>query len=476
VAVAQTVAARTGTDERRLDPAGLLARAAVAAVLLLIVATSPLWAGSVWADRISLMAIWGIIGLSVNIIVGYAGQISLGHQAFVGIGAFTAAYVIGPHIGAGFVVSVVAAGLMGGVLAFALGLVALRVKGLYFAVVTLSFGLMAEFTIFAWRPFTGGGAGATNIPRPTGFGSNQNFAYLCLMLLAVFVFIDWRVSRTKAGRAIVAVRNNEDVAATLGVSVTQYKLLAFAVGGFFAGVAGGLLAFWNHAVYAADYDFAQQGLVWILMAVVGGLGSRAGIVVASAFFAVFPLILPSHELTIPTWLQFIGVKQVSLSYLSPLIGAVLLMLTVILYPGGIGQQLLPIRRWLAGGPFVEHRRRPSPEDIETPALATVTEGAPALSERGPEPPSRAVEPMRSRPEPEPPPPPEPERETPAVPEEPPSQQPVPVAAEPDGEQPSEPERTEELAPVPGGDGDGEEEPSEPRRRSLFGFRRRKAEP
>ena len=124
-----------------------MARAGVALLLLLVVGTTPMWAGTVWADRISLMAIWGIIGLSVNIIVGYAGQISLGHQAFVGIGAFTAAYVIGPHIGGGFVVSVVAAGLMGAILAFALGLVALRVKGLYFALVTLSFGLMAEFTM-----------------------------------------------------------------------------------------------------------------------------------------------------------------------------------------------------------------------------------------------------------------------------------------------------------------------------------------
>jgi len=463
VAVARTLPAQAArTEDQRLTPAGIMARTGVALLLLLVVGTTPMWAGTVWADRISLMAIWGIIGLSVNIIVGYAGQISLGHQAFVGIGAFTAAYVIGPHIGGGFVVSVVAAGLMGAILAFALGLVALRVKGLYFALVTLSFGLMAEFTIFAWRPFTGGGAGATNIPRPAGFHSNETYAYLCLIFLAVFVFIDWRVSRTKAGRAVVAVRNNENVAATLGVSVAQYKLLAFAVGGFFAGIAGGLLAFWNHAVYSADYDFAQQGLVWILMAVVGGLGSRAGIVIASAFFAVFPLILPANAVNIPHWLQFIGVKQVSLAYLSPLIGALLLLLTVILYPGGIGQQLLPIRRWLAGGPFIEHRRRPTEADIEPPALASMTRTAPSVA--APEP--RPVPREGRAPEPAPvaaPPPPEPE---PA---------PAPVA-EFDGDTASEePQRTEELAAVPAGDGDGEDRQAEPKRRSLFGFRKRKGD-
>src|SRR2546423_12352512 len=118
-----------------------MARAGVATLLLLVVAAVPLATNNVWDDRLALMAIYGIIGLSVNIIVGYAGQISLGHQAFVGIGAFTSAYIVGPHIGAGFVVGVLGAGLTVAILAFALGLIALRVRGLYFALVTLSFGL-----------------------------------------------------------------------------------------------------------------------------------------------------------------------------------------------------------------------------------------------------------------------------------------------------------------------------------------------
>src|SRR5206468_6530131 len=122
--------------------------------------------------------------------------VSLGHQAFVRIGAFTAAYIVGPKIGAGFVVGFIGAGAMGAFLAFALGLVSLRVKGLYFALVTLAFGLMAESTIFNWRAFTGGGA-STPDPRPVGFVSNKSYAYLCLIFLAFFLYVDWRMSKSK---------------------------------------------------------------------------------------------------------------------------------------------------------------------------------------------------------------------------------------------------------------------------------------
>jgi len=136
------------------------------------------------------------------------------------------------------------------------------------------------------------------------------------------------------------------------VNVTAYKLLAFASAGFLAGVAGALFGHWNQAVQALDFDL-RTALVWVLMAVVGGLGSRAGVVIGSGFFAVFPLYLSAAAggatLEIP------GLGEVLIQTLSPLLGAFLLLLTITLYPGGIGQQILPLRRWLAGGPLVTSR-------------------------------------------------------------------------------------------------------------------------
>src|SRR6266508_3560728 len=291
---------------------GLVGRAVAALALALVVFTIPLLTTSVWDNIVSLAAIYGIIGLSVNVITGYAGQISLGHQAFVGIGAFMSAFVVQHKFG--FVAAVVAASAIGAVMALALGLVALRIRGLYMALVTLAFGVMAQDTIFNWRSFTGGGAGS-EAPRPAQFASNESFAYLCLIALALMVMVDWRLSKSKAGRAIVAVRSNERVAATLGINTTGYKLFAFAVGGFMA-----------------------------------GLGSRAGVVIASSFFATFSYFFPSAK---PWTVPFIG--SVGAQQLPPLIGAVLLLFTITVYQGGLGQQILPYRRWLAGGRFLEHR-------------------------------------------------------------------------------------------------------------------------
>jgi branched-chain amino acid transport system permease protein len=352
-----------------LTPRGFAARLVAslllfAGILLLpraLQTTQDLWLG--------LAAIYAIIGLSINIITGHAGQISLGHQAFVGIGAFMSAFVVAkvgnfpvdPVSGlvfapltiatSDFWVAVTAAGLTGGVMAVLLGLVALRIRGLYLALITLAFGLMSETTIFNWRAFTGGGAGAA-APRPASFESNEAYAYVCLLVLGLFLFVDWRLVKSRAGRAIVAFRNDERVAATMGVNVTRYKLLAFAVAGFLAGVAGALFGHWNQAVQALDFEL-RTALVWILMAVVGGLGSRAGVVAGSAFFAVFPLYLSAKAggatLTIP------GLGPVLIQTLSPFLGALLLLLTITLYPGGIAQQLLPFRRWLAGGPLVDSR-------------------------------------------------------------------------------------------------------------------------
>jgi len=344
-------AGRLETEERarfHVASSGLVARVVASLLLALAVFAIPLLTNDTWDDRVSMAAIFGVIGLSVNVITGYAGQISLGQQAFVGIGAFMTAFVVS-HTGVGFVGGLAAAGVTGAVMALVLGLVALRIRGLYLALVTLSFGLIAQSTIFNWRAFTGGGAGAS-APRPSMFASNQAFAYLCFFALAFAVFVDWRLGKSKAGRAIVAVRHNEKTAATLGINVVRYKLFAFGVSGFLAGMAGALFAHHDTSVYTANFDLFVSALPWVIMAVVGGLGSRAGIVISSAFFATFSYFFAPNTIWDVPW-----IGQVGPVLLPPLMGAVLLLFTLTVYQGGLGQQILPYRRWLAGGRFLEHR-------------------------------------------------------------------------------------------------------------------------
>ncbi|HEX2030242.1 MAG TPA: branched-chain amino acid ABC transporter permease [Actinomycetota bacterium] len=369
-ALAPTVTESLAAPQGRFRPgsAGVAARVVASVVIAGGVLALPLLASEVRDNWIALAAIYGVIGLSINVITGHAGQLSLGHQAFVGIGAFMAAFVaaqIGGYFPdpenptlpplavatTNFWLGLVAAGVVGAIMALLLGVVALRIRGLYLALITLAFGLMAENTIFGIRGFTGAGAGLA-APRPAMFASHQAYAYLCLGVLALFLYVDWRLVRSKGGRGIVALRNEERIAATLGVNVTAYKLLAFATAGLMAGVAGALFAHWNQRVQALDFEL-QVALVWILMAVVGGLGSRAGVVIGSAFFAVFPLALGDWTGGVSLDLPLVGL--VIVETVSPLIGALLLLLTITLYPGGIGQQILPFRRWFAGGPLVESR-------------------------------------------------------------------------------------------------------------------------
>lgn len=307
-----------------------------------------------WADRISLAAIYAMIGLSINMVLGYAGQVSLGHHGFVGIAAFVSAYFVTVKAGcvtgdcpvSSFGIAVVLAALSGAVAAGLLGLVALRIRGLYLALITLAYGLMAERSIFQIPALTGGGAGQP-APRPDGFSGDTAYAFLCFAVLAVLIFVDWRLYRSKVGRAILSVRHSEPVASSYGVNVTNYKVLAFVMSGMFAGIAGAMFGFRATQVQASLFDFATS-LLWVLMVVVGGLGNRVGVIIGSAFFALFPYLLTITSSFEHFFRDTLGRDE---SYFTLVIGAALALLTIIQYPGGIAQQVSPITKWLGGGKF-----------------------------------------------------------------------------------------------------------------------------
>lgn len=360
----QVMEAPTGArTEERWTPSvqGWVARLVVLGLIFGAVLWTTANVPSYWADRISLAAIYAIIGLSLNIVLGYVGQVSLGHHGFVGIAAFIAAYYVsGSGVEAArctldscafghFMTATLIAAISGGVAAMLLGLIALRIKGLYLALITLAYGFVAERSIFEIPFLTRGGAGMP-ASRPNGWATDTQYAFLCFIFLAVVIFVDWRLLRSKVGRAILSIKHSEAVASTYGINVTAYKVLAFILSGIFAGIAGSLLAFRAENVVSNDFNFANA-LLWVLMIVVGGLGNRIGVVIGSAFFALFPflilLIKPLDDFIRHT----IGREP---DYFTIVIGSALAMLTIIQYPGGIGEQVSPITRWLGGKPFSMH--------------------------------------------------------------------------------------------------------------------------
>lgn len=304
-----------------------IAQAAVIGVgLLLVVIDLPFLQTAFIARGL----IFVIIGFSLHILLGYAGQISLGHQAFVGVGAFTSALLVSG--GLTFWLALVVAAITGAAGAAILGFVALRLRGLVLALVTFAYGQVAVNSIFALPGLTGGGAGV-EARRPAGFENDVTWTYLIAAFVALVWFIDWRLVRSKAGRAIMTIRENEVAAASFGINVVGYKILAFVLSGAIAGLGGALFAHNTRQVAPLDFDF-RLALVFVLMVVVGGLGSRPGVFIGSMFFAVFPLAVPSD-----------------LVHWGDLGGAVLLLLTLTMFPGGIGQQLKPFTDWVAGKPF-----------------------------------------------------------------------------------------------------------------------------
>jgi branched-chain amino acid transport system permease protein len=309
------------------------------------------------SDNLASGVVVAIGALSLNVLIGYAGQISLGHQAFIGIGAFTAGYVISQSHQS-FYVAVLVAAAVGGVQAAVLGLIALRVRGLYFALVTLAFGFVAEDSIFKIKSFTNGGAGRA-APRPGGFTTDRGFLMLCLVALAIVLLIDWRLMATKAGRALQALRESPQVAANYGVNVRGFTLFAFTVAGIYAGIAGALFASRRTTVVAVDFQFATIALPYLIVTVVGGLRRRGGIV-------LFALAYELSSEYLPDLAKNLGIHTLQVNagnYVRALAG-LLAVLTLIFQPDGLGTFTAPVGRWLKGERFsLGHGGGPGAEGV-----------------------------------------------------------------------------------------------------------------
>ena len=311
----------------------------------------------VYAPYAADAVIYAIVGLSLNIVIGYTGQLSLGHQGFFGVGAFATAYSITVQ-NVPFLATFVISAVMGALFALLLGVVALRITGLYLALITLVFGLTLEASIFEIPAITNGGAGQpaerpeSLLFLPSGWlFDDGNFYLFCLLFLALAVYIDYRLIKSKSGRALLALKENERVAEAFGINVTSYKLLAFTLSGALAGIAGALFSYRIGIVTGSGFGFALA-LTFVLMTVVGGLGSRIGVMLGATLFAALDYVLEETPLKVVE--DFIFRSDNATQFAPQFIGALGLLLTITKYPGGIGQQIKPFTDWLAGKPFSVH--------------------------------------------------------------------------------------------------------------------------
>ncbi len=267
-----------------------------------------------------------IAAVSLNLLLGYTGQISLGHAALLGTGAFTSG-VVTTKLGWPMWVGIPAGSVTAAAVAFLVGLPALRLRGLYLAIVTIGFGYAMQESVFRTNYLSGGSAGIALPRRVAGerlLINNWDFLAVGLVLLLLVWIVDANVVRTKLGRAFRSISEDEAVAQSFGIDVTRYKLTAFTLSGAFAGVAGAVyghtIGFVNNEVFSL-----QLSLLLVIVVVIGGLGSRRHVVVAALLFAVFPELI--H------WLK--DKEQI--------VGAALLIFTVSRHPGGFAQAMREAR-------------------------------------------------------------------------------------------------------------------------------------
>jgi len=240
---------------------------------------------------INIGIIYAILAVSLNFVLGYAGQISLGHAGFFGIGAYTAAIVT--HGGSGelfwpvFVLSGITAGIAGAII----GVPALRLKGHYLAFGTLGFGEIIRIILFNWREVTHGADGIGAIPPPAAFGfafdSDQKYYFLGLAVLLLVLALARRTEISKFGRSFAALRDAELAAGTTGVNVTRIKILAFVISSVIAGCAGSLYAHLVGFISPDTFTFEVTAQV-LAMVLLGGMGTTLGPVLGAVFITVLP--------------------------------------------------------------------------------------------------------------------------------------------------------------------------------------------
>ena len=244
-----------------------------------------------WVYTLNLAAIAVIGALGLNLLTGHAGQISLAHASVLAIGAYTTAYLAKMNVP--FVLVIPASGAVAALVGCLISLPALRLKGLYLALATLSFFVIVDFAIRKGGALTGGAAG-THVPPPTlaGFtlAGDKPFYYLIISIAALCALFVGNLQRTWVGRSLMAVRDSDVAAEMAGISVFRTKLLAFALSSFLGGVAGSLLGYYLQFINPDNFGLSVS-VAYIAMIIVGGMGSVTGSILGAVFMTLLPEVL-----------------------------------------------------------------------------------------------------------------------------------------------------------------------------------------
>ena len=270
-----------------------IARWTVAALAVIFFVVLPLTLHEYYLSVANLVWIAVIGALGLNILVGYTGQVSIGHGAFMSVGAYTAAN-LATRLDSPWPVNLLAGGLMAALVGAVVGIPSLRIKGLYLAIATLAGQLIIEWTINHVTFISGGVQASIEVPRPRlgtmVLDSQRDMYYFLLVFVVLAIVGTMNLVRSRVGRAFIAIRDQDIAAEIIGINIFRYKLLAFAISSFYAGVTGVL---YTYFLGIANYEQFQIGVSidYLAMIIIGGLGSVLGSIFGAIFVTLLPIVI-----------------------------------------------------------------------------------------------------------------------------------------------------------------------------------------
>lgn len=331
-------------------PVGRWSLGLVAALFLV---AAPLFLNPYYLEVLSLILIAVVGALGLNILLGYTGQISIGHAAFMSVGAYTAANLI-TKLDMPFWIAIPAGGLMAAAVGVLVGIPSLRIKGLYLAIATLAAQFIIEWVINHTPTISGGVQASIEVPRPTLFGEKLDteieMYYFLMAFASIAIVATLNLVRSRVGRAFIAIRDQDIAAEIIGINVFRYKLYAFAISSFYAGVAGVLYTYY---LSIANYEqfLIVVSIDYLAMVIIGGLGSVLGSIFGAIFVTLLPIVI---RIFMDTFGAFffdpVILAQVTAQFRLILFGFLIIVFLVV-EPEGLNRLWLNIRNYFRVWPF-----------------------------------------------------------------------------------------------------------------------------
>ncbi len=330
-----------------------IARWTVGIIGVLFFLVIPLGLHEYYLSICNLVWISVIGALGLNILVGYTGQVSIGHGAFMSVGAYTAAN-LATRLDSPWPVNLLAGGLMAAAVGAVVGIPSLRIKGLYLAIATLAGQLIIEWTINHVTFISGGVQASIEVPRPRlgsmVLNTQRDMYYFLLVFVVIAIVGTMNLVRSRVGRAFIAIRDQDIAAEIIGIDIFRYKLLAFAISSFYAGVTGVL---YTYFLGIANYEQFQIGVSidYLAMIIIGGLGSVLGSIFGAIFVTLLPIVI---RISMENFGDLFFSQKIVLNLIPNLrlmLFGVLIIVFLIVEPDGLNRLWRNIRSYFRIWPF-----------------------------------------------------------------------------------------------------------------------------